>query len=105
MLFDPATHTTMDVSMQYRRDIFCGASTVLADGRVFITGGTDYSASAEIGTRRTDFFDPLTRKWSQGPDMDYKRWYPSSVELGAGVVGTTRALSRRIRARSLALGR
>ncbi len=86
MLFDPDTLETVDVSIEYRRDIFCGASSVLADGRVFFTGGTAYSASAEVGTRRTDFFDPLSQSWSQGPEMDFKRWYPSNVELPDGKI-------------------
>src|SRR5205823_4203483 len=38
-LWDPATGSTTNVSLQWPRDIFCSGQSLLADGRVFVTGG------------------------------------------------------------------
>lgn len=85
-LWDSSTGKLTDVTMPYKRDIFCGAEVHLPDGRVFIVGGMAFYAQGDIGTKETDFFDPATQTWSHGPLMQYERWYPSALELPSGDV-------------------
>lgn len=51
-----------------------------------VVGGQDYNASGNVGVRFTDFFDPMTQRWSRGPLMQYKRWYPTDIELPDGSI-------------------
>jgi galactose oxidase len=85
-LWDPATGELTDVTMPRKRELFCSGHTLLADGRLFVAGGTKYGSSKEIGRLGTDLFDPFTRTWSNGPDLRYRRWYPTTTELPDGAV-------------------
>jgi hypothetical protein len=58
----------------------------LSDGRLFVAGGTKYGAVKNLGRAGTDIFDPFTRRWTRGPDMDFKRWYPTTTKLPDGDV-------------------
>ena len=44
-----------------------GNSVVLSDGRVLVTGGHVRWGNASVMSTHTDFFDPGTGAWSQGP--------------------------------------
>jgi galactose oxidase len=85
-LWDPVTGEITDVTVPRKRELFCSGHILLPDGRVFVVSGTKYGSSKEIGRLGTDFFDPATRTWSNGPKLRYKRWYPTLTELSGGEV-------------------
>ncbi len=73
--------------------MFCTDLVFLADGRVLITGGTDYYNEPAAGTsgygvvelegtKSARLFDAKTETFSQSGDMHFGRWYPSLVTLG-----------------------
>jgi len=78
-------------------DLFCSDLVFLADGRVLVTGGTNYYLEPGVdgvpygvseleGLRNSRIFDPETQTWSQTGKMRNGRWYPSMVTLGDGKV-------------------
>jgi hypothetical protein len=69
-----------------RRNAFCGGHSVLPDGTVWVTGGTQWGARVLFGARETDFFNPKARFWRHGPAMSFARWYPSNLTLPDGDV-------------------
>lgn len=85
-LWNPVTGELSDVTVPGKRELFCSGHTLLPDGRLFVASGTKYGSSKEIGRLGTDFFDPFTRTWSAGPDLSYKRWYPTTTTLPDGDV-------------------
>ena len=86
-LLDPTTGVVTDVTIPFELDIHCAANSVLADGRVLITGGTVYGTfPAHNGITDTTIFDPRTREWSSSGSMADPRWYPTNVQLGSGKI-------------------
>ena len=66
-------------------EIYCSGQTILADGRVMVTGGHKNRGETEFhGSTRIRFFDYTTSTWSLGPDMNDGRWYPTNVPLSDG---------------------
>lgn len=63
-----------------RHDMFCPGISSLADGRIFITGGTN----AEV----TSIYEPATNQFVRGPDMKIPRGYQTSATLSDGRVFT-----------------
>jgi hypothetical protein len=103
-----------DDSQKNDGDMFCADLTSLADGRVLVTGGTDwYNEPAVLdrdkgdpadvgvieleGLRNANLFDPKTNSFSPAGNMKYGRWYPGTVELADGKVfvasGVTQLIS------------
>ncbi|MGH3721238.1 MAG: galactose oxidase-like domain-containing protein [Pseudonocardiaceae bacterium] len=73
-------------------DLFCGGETLLADGRVLSTGGTQgYPGSGTQFAGRADtlVFSPVTQQWAVVRPMAHGRWYPSVIILGDGRVLAT----------------
>lgn len=62
-------------------DLFCAFQNVLADGRVFVMGGTDYTGTASFGIKVAYTFDPIGHTWTRHPDMKWGRWYPTAVTM------------------------
>lgn len=87
VLLDPISGTVTDIGVPFPRDIFCSGISTMDDGRVLVTGG-DYPARANgtSGTYDTTIFDPDTSTWSEGTDMLYARWYPTTIELADGTM-------------------
>lgn len=84
-LYDPVADTMTDVSTSTQVDIVCGGQSIMPDGRIMVTGGTEIPlVSGGGGVVNTSFFDPKTETWSQGASMNYPRWYPTNIELGTG---------------------
>jgi hypothetical protein len=88
--------------------MFCTDLVFLKDGRVLITGGTDYYAEpaagdtgfgvAELeGMRSARIFDPKTESFHQSGNMKYGRWYPSLVTLGSGDVFVASGVTKLIK--------
>ena len=93
-VWNPATNTFTPVPNNVT-DIFCGAHSFLADGRLLVNGGND--GAAWVGYVDTHLFDPVTSSWSRVGNMRYRRWYPTTLQLGDGrvltVSGTTNCAS------------
>ena len=93
MLLNPVTGTVTDVSVPYAMDVFCSGMTVMPDGRLLVTGGNPLSVNdcppkQACGTAHSNIFDPATSTWTQGPDMNYSRWYPTTITLADGTALT-----------------
>jgi hypothetical protein len=95
VVLNPVTGVVTNVALPVSRDIFCSGVTILSNGQVMVTGGvvesgtnghTHSSAIDNDGTTSTMLFDPATSTWTVGQDMNYPRWYPTSVELSNGTV-------------------
>ncbi|GLR27150.1 MULTISPECIES: galactose oxidase-like domain-containing protein [Limnobacter] len=72
--------------------LFCADVTMLADGRIMAVGGTSYYSEPGInnvpyglveleGLRNARAYNQNTNEWTQLADMNYGRWYPSTVNL------------------------
>ncbi len=95
----PVEDTNGDGRVDDRDDpaaIYCAGQSLLADGRVFLAGGN----LAEPGEGRpvysgrvhTFLFDPWTKTWEVGPQMNRGRWYPSQVKLPTGEIAIVAGL-------------
>jgi galactose oxidase len=65
-------------------NVFCSGHTFLSDGRLFVAGGHDRYDG--YGTKTLLFFDYRTEQWTQGPNMNKGRWYPTTAALTTGEV-------------------
>src|SRR5690349_9051192 len=81
-IWDPATDTFAPTAPAAYA-LFCAGHTSLADGRVFIAGGhiADYT-----GYSHAVIYDPFKNSFTQVPDMNEGRWYPTTTELSNGDV-------------------
>ena len=91
-VWNPATGLFTAVPIPYAvghdDDIFCSAQALLEDGRVLVVGGHDCDGP-ELGIAMVNIFDPGTMTWTRGPDMEYRRWYPTATTLADGRVLVT----------------
>lgn len=73
-------------------DAFCAGLVHLADGNVFVAGGTIYdpndSPNQELGLPHAVIYDVDTRQYLIQPDMAHGRWYPTTTLLPDGRVMT-----------------
>ena len=89
-VWDPQTST---VTMQpVSWNMFCNGMSVLPDGRVLINSGT-LAYDPFRGTPRSAIYDPVTRVFSDAPNMAHGRWYPTLTTLGDGRVMTFSGLT------------
>ena len=61
-------------------DMFCPGTSMLPDGRIMISGGSNSS--------KTTLYNPATNAWTVGPDMQIARGYQSNVTTSTGEVFT-----------------
>jgi Kelch motif len=85
---DPAMFTILAPLSQAR---FEHTATMLPDGRVLIAGGRylEFGSDHEVlseGLRSVEIFDPVTRRWSAGPDMERRRQRHVALGLADGRV-------------------
>jgi hypothetical protein len=76
---DPRTHKPAN--------IWCAGNSLLASGEVLVTGGNlKYVTPSNKyeGLNHVYTFDPFTEKWTQQPDMNHGRWYPSQMLMPDG---------------------
>jgi len=79
--YDPKTGVvTQRQVTETGHDMFCPGISVLADGRVIVTGGNN--------NQKTSIYDPATDAWTDGGNMTVGRGYQASVTLGSGKVFT-----------------
>jgi hypothetical protein len=62
-------------------NIFCAGHSFLADGKLLVAGG---HTDVHVGLAQATLFDPFANTWTRLPDMNEKRWYPSSTTLPNG---------------------
>ncbi len=82
MVWDPATGAINTNWADTGYNLFCSGFSNLPDGRLFIAGGN--ADSALNGIKETHTFNPATRSWSRGQQMDFARWYPAVTALPNG---------------------
>jgi galactose oxidase-like protein/Kelch motif protein len=63
-------------------NIFCAGHAFLPDGRLFVAGG--HSNSCPFGLANAAIYDPIADSWTQLPNMNSGRWYPSAITLSNG---------------------
>ena len=80
-VWNPVTNSFTSVPNQ--SGLFCSAHSMLADGRILVSGG---HAGGEVGIVDVNSFDPSSRAWKTDANMRSARWYPSSTTLGDGRV-------------------
>jgi hypothetical protein len=84
--WDPATGLNVEsASTVPNTDLFCAGHSTLADGRLFVVGGTIDNTN-DLGSPDTNIYDPQTRLWTNVSSMGYGRWYPTATTLGDGKV-------------------
>src|SRR5262249_1187509 len=66
-------------------DIWCAGQAFLPDGRLLVVGGA-VAGNSGPGTTTYDLFDWSTTSWTQGPAMNFLRWYPTATALATGDV-------------------
>lgn len=83
-IYDPRTG---EISEKFTvgHNMFCAATTMTADGKVFVNGGRNAGNS-----RWTSLFDWRSDDWQQIENMaSGGRWYPTTVQLPDGDMYTT----------------
>lgn len=87
-IFDPSTDTWTTTSMAFARAGH--EATLLADGRVFVSGASDFTGSlAQIQTTIVEAFDPTTNTWSNLAPSPVKRTAHQQTQLADGRVLVT----------------
>jgi galactose oxidase len=81
-LWDPVSGSSVVVALP-GYNIFCSGHTFLADGRVFVAGG---HVTNDVGLPHASIYSPFSNTWTQLPDMNAGRWYPTSTILSSGDV-------------------
>jgi galactose oxidase len=62
--------------------LFCSGHTLMADGRLMVSGG---HKADDRGLDVTNIFDPVSESWLSGlPTMAQGRWYPTVTTLADG---------------------
>ena len=100
-LWDPATGQTKRVDPPLGQDydgdghrdpanIWCSGMSMLADGRVLVTGGNlEYDPAGLTnykGLNAVYTFNPFNETWTEQPTMQHGRWYPGQLRLPDGRV-------------------
>lgn len=89
VLYDPVANTIKEVPQNIPTGgqgfMTCGGESMLPDGRLFETGGIELPMTGNgRGIVNTYFFSPTTEAWSNGPNMNVARWYPTNVPMPDG---------------------
>ena len=95
-LWDPSTGATKRVDPPIlsatgeAANIWCSGQSLLADGRVLVTGGNlaypdgPPATPSRKGLNKVYTFNPFNETWTEQPDMPHGRWYPGQVSLPDG---------------------
>ena len=79
--YDPVTGVvTQRTVTETGHDMFCPGISVLADGRVVVTGGNN--------SEKTSIYDPANDSWTNGGNMTTPRGYQASATLSDGRIFT-----------------
>ena len=80
--WDPANQSVSILSKP-GYNIFCSGHSFLADGSLFVAGG---HTATFVGLSRASTYNPFTNAWSNLPNMNAGRWYPTVTVLANGDV-------------------
>ncbi|MFK7890107.1 MAG: galactose oxidase-like domain-containing protein [Granulosicoccus sp.] len=90
--WDPLTGQ-FDETLHMGHNMFCAATSMTADGKVFVNGGRN-----EGNSPWTSVFDHTTSNWTQIENMaSGGRWYPTTLALGNGKIMTAMGSSTNVR--------
>lgn len=87
---DPGSWRQVDPPIDPRTgkptDIWCAGTSLLADGRVLVTGGNLDEDPAHVftGLNTVFTFDPWTESWQRHEPMRQGRWYPTQLLMPDG---------------------
>ena len=99
-IWDPVSNTSHRVDPpagEYspHENIWCGAQTLLADGRVLVVGGNIPNSDGVFrGLDTIYLFDPWTETWTLQGRMREGRWYPTATQLPNNQVVITSGRTR-----------
>ncbi|MBI1889673.1 MAG: hypothetical protein HYS18_03420, partial [Burkholderiales bacterium] len=80
-IFDPASQVSqMRVVNETGHDMFCPGTSLLADGRILVNGGTS--------SQKTSIYDASANTWISGAPMAVGRGYQGNATLADGTVLT-----------------
>src|SRR6266550_6141483 len=81
-LWDPSANTNT-AAPQSGTNMFCSGNSFLSNGQLFVAGGhnTNY-----VGIPNARTYNPFNNTWTQLPNMNNNRWYPTSTTLPSGDV-------------------
>jgi hypothetical protein len=82
-LWDPSTNTNTPAT-HVGVNIFCAGFSSLVNGQLFVAGGQQISNW--IGLPNAYTYNPWNDTWTRLPDMNDRRWYPTSTTLPNGDV-------------------
>jgi hypothetical protein len=82
-LWDPVANTFSAVPLA-AYNIFCSGHSFLPDGRLLVTGG--HNGSSGYGYPYASVYDSNQDSWTQIPNMQDARWYPTNTTLANGDV-------------------
>ncbi len=83
-MWDPETDLIRQATNP-QSNIFCSGHSFLPDGTLLISGG-HIPPNNTVGLNRAIIYDPYSDFWTDVPDMNGGRWYPSSTTLANGDV-------------------
>jgi titin len=78
--WDPATSAVGTVAWP-GHNIFCTGHSLLADGRLLLAGGAVVDG---LGLPYVSIYNPFSDSWTQLPNMNAGRWYPTGTTLADG---------------------
>jgi Ca2+-binding RTX toxin-like protein len=81
-LWDPASGT-ITLAATAGHNVFCSGHSLMEDGSLFVSGGHIQSL---WGLDDASIYNPFTDSWTQLPDMNAGRWYPTNTTLNNGDV-------------------
>ena len=81
-LWDPETDLVSQAA-SHPEDLYCSGHAFLPDGRLLVSGG---HIENRFGLNTAAIYDPYTDSWTDVPNMNNGRWYPSSTTLANGDV-------------------
>gem|GEM_PF-2863255 len=79
-VWDPSTGGFTAVPNTFS-NLFGAGHAALSDGRLLLAGG---QASAGVGLRDANIFDPMVQDWTLAAPMAFARWYPTVTSLPDG---------------------
>jgi hypothetical protein len=82
-LWDPVANTFSSAPMA-AYNIFCSGHTFLPDGTLLVTGG--HNGSSGYGYPYASIYNATQNSWTQIPNMQDARWYPTNTTLANGDV-------------------
>src|SRR5229473_637032 len=79
-LWDPSANTNT-AAPQAGTNIFCSGHAFLSNGQLFVAGGHNGNY---VGLPNARTYNPFNNTWTQLPNMNNGRWYPTNTTLPNG---------------------